>query len=77
MLFQMYKTFQGFIEMEIFRKNCVFLFKERLSTLKKQTAQITQQAQREKESFLSERSNLESMMQRVTGNLCLHMFEKS
>uniref|UniRef100_A0A3P8VLA8 Pleckstrin homology-like domain family B member 1 n=1 Tax=Cynoglossus semilaevis TaxID=244447 RepID=A0A3P8VLA8_CYNSE len=38
--------------------------KERLSTLKKQTAQITQQAQREKESFLSERSNLESMMQR-------------
>nr|XP_019942983.1 PREDICTED: pleckstrin homology-like domain family B member 2 isoform X3 [Paralichthys olivaceus] len=38
--------------------------KERLLTLKKQAAQITQQAQREKESFLKERSNLESMLQR-------------
>uniref|UniRef100_A0A4W6D0U2 Pleckstrin homology-like domain family B member 1 n=1 Tax=Lates calcarifer TaxID=8187 RepID=A0A4W6D0U2_LATCA len=43
--------------------------KERLLTLKKQTAQITQQAQREKESFLSERSNLESMLQRERENL--------
>ncbi|XP_056868473.1 pleckstrin homology-like domain family B member 2 isoform X3 [Takifugu flavidus] len=38
--------------------------KERLATLKKQATQITQQAQREKESFLKERSNLEEMLQR-------------
>ncbi|KAG7527050.1 pleckstrin-likey-like domain family B member 2 isoform X3 [Solea senegalensis] len=38
--------------------------KERLLTLKKQGTQITQQAQREKESFVKERSNLESMLQR-------------
>ncbi|XP_040921763.1 pleckstrin homology-like domain family B member 1 isoform X2 [Toxotes jaculatrix] len=43
--------------------------KERLLTLKKQAAQITQQAQREKESFLKERSNLESMLQRERENL--------
>ncbi|XP_058481556.1 pleckstrin homology-like domain family B member 2 isoform X3 [Solea solea] len=38
--------------------------KERLLTLRKQGTQITQQAQREKESFVKERSNLESMLQR-------------
>ncbi|XP_030624874.1 pleckstrin homology-like domain family B member 2 [Chanos chanos] len=38
--------------------------KERLLTLKKQTAQITQQTQREKESFLKEKSNLQMMLQR-------------
>ncbi|XP_028289953.1 pleckstrin homology-like domain family B member 2 isoform X2 [Gouania willdenowi] len=43
--------------------------KERLLTLKKQAAQITQQAQREKESFLKERTNLESMLQREKENL--------
>ncbi|KAM9713288.1 pleckstrin homology-like domain family B member 1 isoform 2-T2 [Menidia menidia] len=43
--------------------------KERLLTLKKQTAQITQQAQREKESFLKEKSNLESMLQREKESL--------
>ncbi|XP_053268292.1 pleckstrin homology-like domain family B member 1 isoform X2 [Pleuronectes platessa] len=43
--------------------------KERLLTLKKQAAQITQQAQREKQSFLKERSNLESMLQREKENL--------
>ncbi|KAM8731425.1 pleckstrin homology-like domain family B member 2 isoform 2-T2 [Acanthopagrus schlegelii] len=43
--------------------------KERLMTLKKQAAQITQQAQREKESFLKERSNLEAMLQREKENL--------
>ncbi|KAG7216800.1 hypothetical protein INR49_021198 [Caranx melampygus] len=43
--------------------------KERLLTLKKQATQITQQAQREKESFLKERSNLESMLQRERENL--------
>ncbi|KAK2859338.1 hypothetical protein Q5P01_003958 [Channa striata] len=42
--------------------------KERLLTLKKQAAQITQQAQREKESFLKERSNLELMLQREKEN---------
>lgn len=43
-------------------------------TLKKQAAQITQQAQREKESFLKERSNLESMLQRVRGVcMCMHV----
>uniref|UniRef100_A0A665V3C0 Pleckstrin homology-like domain family B member 1 n=1 Tax=Echeneis naucrates TaxID=173247 RepID=A0A665V3C0_ECHNA len=43
--------------------------KERLLTLKKQAAQITQQAEREKESFLKERRNLESMLQRERENL--------
>ncbi|XP_061821454.1 pleckstrin homology-like domain family B member 2 isoform X2 [Nerophis lumbriciformis] len=43
--------------------------KERLLTLKKQAAQITQQAEREKESFLMERSTLESMLQREKENL--------
>ncbi|XP_076617796.1 pleckstrin homology-like domain family B member 2 isoform X4 [Chaetodon auriga] len=43
--------------------------KERLLTLKKQAAQISQQAQREKESFLKERSNLEAMLQREKENL--------
>uniref|UniRef100_A0A3Q4MCL7 PH domain-containing protein n=1 Tax=Neolamprologus brichardi TaxID=32507 RepID=A0A3Q4MCL7_NEOBR len=48
--------------------------KERLLTLKKQSAQITQQVQREKESFLKERSNLESMLQRVWQILSLSFF---
>ncbi|CAN9506135.1 unnamed protein product [Ophioblennius macclurei] len=43
--------------------------KERLLTLKKQATQISQQAQREKESFLKERTNLESMLQREKENL--------
>ncbi|KAM4606352.1 pleckstrin homology-like domain family B member 1 isoform 2-T2 [Polymixia lowei] len=43
--------------------------KERLLTLKKQAAQITQQAQREKDSFLKERSTLEVMLQREKENL--------
>ncbi|XP_035510192.1 pleckstrin homology-like domain family B member 2 [Morone saxatilis] len=43
--------------------------KERLLTLKKQATQITQQAQREKESFLKERSTLEAMLQREKENL--------
>ncbi|KAM9827894.1 pleckstrin homology-like domain family B member 2 [Neosynchiropus ocellatus] len=38
--------------------------KERVMILKKQATQITQQTQREKESFLKERSNLEEMLQR-------------
>ncbi|XP_039982657.1 pleckstrin homology-like domain family B member 2 isoform X2 [Xiphias gladius] len=45
--------------------------KERLLTLSKQAAQITQQAQREKESFLMERSNLESMLQRERENIAM------
>ncbi|XP_036451267.1 pleckstrin homology-like domain family B member 2 isoform X2 [Colossoma macropomum] len=43
--------------------------KERLLTLKKQSTQITQQAQREKESFLKEKSNLHLMLQRERENL--------
>ncbi|XP_019731109.1 pleckstrin homology-like domain family B member 1 isoform X2 [Hippocampus comes] len=43
--------------------------KERLLILKKQEAEITQQAEREKESFLKERSNLEAMLQREKENL--------
>ncbi|XP_077098327.1 pleckstrin homology-like domain family B member 2 isoform X6 [Siphateles boraxobius] len=43
--------------------------KERLLTLKKQSTQITQQAQREKESFLKEKSNLIYMLQRERENL--------
>ncbi|KAJ8010859.1 hypothetical protein DPEC_G00079510 [Dallia pectoralis] len=43
--------------------------KERLETLKKQTGQITQQAQQEKENFLKERTNLNMMLQREKENL--------
>ncbi|CAM4729633.1 unnamed protein product [Leuciscus chuanchicus] len=43
--------------------------KERLLTLKKQSTQITQQAQREKENFLKEKSNLTYMLQRERENL--------
>ena len=43
----------------------LLFLQERLLTLKKQAAQITQQAQREKESFLKERSNLEAMLRGV------------
>lgn len=43
--------------------------KERLLTLKKQSIQITQQAQREKENFLKEKSNLIYMLQRERENL--------
>ncbi|XP_047205501.1 pleckstrin homology-like domain family B member 1 isoform X3 [Girardinichthys multiradiatus] len=43
--------------------------KERLLALKKQAAEITEQAQREKESFLKERSNLEVMLQREKESL--------
>uniref|UniRef100_A0A3B5LB91 PH domain-containing protein n=1 Tax=Xiphophorus couchianus TaxID=32473 RepID=A0A3B5LB91_9TELE len=43
--------------------------KERLLALKKQAEQITEQAQREKESFLKERSNLEVMLRREKESL--------
>ncbi|KAK6293000.1 hypothetical protein J4Q44_G00365010 [Coregonus suidteri] len=43
--------------------------KERLVALKKQAGQITQQAQREKDSFLKERTNLQMMLQREKDNL--------
>lgn len=43
--------------------------KERLLTLKKQSTQITQQSQREKDSFLKEKNNLLLMLQRVRGFL--------
>uniref|UniRef100_A0AAR2LC24 Pleckstrin homology-like domain, family B, member 2a n=1 Tax=Pygocentrus nattereri TaxID=42514 RepID=A0AAR2LC24_PYGNA len=43
--------------------------KERLLTLKKQSTQISQQAQREKENFLKEKSNLHLMLQRERENL--------
>uniref|UniRef100_A0A3P8YYW0 PH domain-containing protein n=1 Tax=Esox lucius TaxID=8010 RepID=A0A3P8YYW0_ESOLU len=43
--------------------------KERLLTLKKQSTQITQQAQREKDSFLKEKNNLLLMLQRERENL--------
>ncbi|ROL54231.1 Pleckstrin homology-like domain family B member 2 [Anabarilius grahami] len=43
--------------------------KERLLTLKKQSTQITQQGQREKENFLKEKSNLIYMLQRERENL--------
>ncbi|KAL2085865.1 hypothetical protein ACEWY4_019185 [Coilia grayii] len=42
--------------------------KERLLTLKKQTSQISQQAQKEKESFMKEKSNLQLMLQREKEN---------
>ncbi|XP_067107887.1 pleckstrin homology-like domain family B member 2 isoform X1 [Osmerus mordax] len=43
--------------------------KERLVTLKKQAAQITQQAEREKDSFLQEKSSLQMMLHREKENL--------
>ncbi|KAK3521941.1 hypothetical protein QTP70_020055, partial [Hemibagrus guttatus] len=43
--------------------------KERLLALKKQSTQITQQAQQEKENFLKEKSNLHLMLQREQENL--------
>ncbi|XP_062870160.1 pleckstrin homology-like domain family B member 2 isoform X2 [Trichomycterus rosablanca] len=43
--------------------------KEKLLTLKKQSTQITQQAQREKENFLKEKNNLHLMLQRERENL--------
>ncbi|XP_051539316.1 pleckstrin homology-like domain family B member 2 [Myxocyprinus asiaticus] len=43
--------------------------KERLLTLKKQSTQITQQAQREKENFLKEKSNIIYMLQRERENI--------
>ncbi|XP_029553250.1 pleckstrin homology-like domain family B member 2 isoform X4 [Salmo trutta] len=43
--------------------------KERLVALNKQAGQITQQAQREKDSFLKERTNLQMMLQREKDNL--------
>ncbi|XP_051972019.1 pleckstrin homology-like domain family B member 2 [Xyrauchen texanus] len=43
--------------------------KEKLLTLKKQSTQITQQAQREKESFLKEKSNVINMLQRERKNI--------
>ncbi|KAJ7996707.1 hypothetical protein DPEC_G00239810 [Dallia pectoralis] len=43
--------------------------KERLLTLKKQSAQITQQSQRDKDSFLKEKNNLLLMLQRERENL--------
>ncbi|KAM9497581.1 pleckstrin homology-like domain family B member 2 isoform 18-T20 [Salvelinus alpinus] len=43
--------------------------KERLLTLKKQSTQITQQSQREKDSFLKEKNNLLLMLQRERENL--------
>ncbi|XP_063063482.1 pleckstrin homology-like domain family B member 2 isoform X2 [Engraulis encrasicolus] len=42
--------------------------KERLLTLKKQTTQISQQAQKEKESFMKEKTNLQLMLQREKEN---------
>ncbi|XP_036377121.1 pleckstrin homology-like domain family B member 2 isoform X2 [Megalops cyprinoides] len=43
--------------------------KERLLTLKKQSSQISQQAQREKDTFLKEKNNLLLMLQRGRENL--------
>ncbi|XP_064805328.1 pleckstrin homology-like domain family B member 2 isoform X2 [Oncorhynchus masou masou] len=43
--------------------------KERLVALNTQAGQITQQAQREKDSFLKERTNLQMMVQREKDNL--------
>ncbi|XP_060755702.1 pleckstrin homology-like domain family B member 2 isoform X3 [Neoarius graeffei] len=43
--------------------------KEKLLTLKKQSTQIIQQAQKEKESFLKEKNNLQMMLQREKENL--------
>uniref|UniRef100_A0AAY3ZXI1 PH domain-containing protein n=1 Tax=Denticeps clupeoides TaxID=299321 RepID=A0AAY3ZXI1_9TELE len=43
--------------------------KERLLTLKKQATQISQQAQREKETFMKEKNNLLLMLQRERENL--------
>lgn len=55
--------------------NCV-CSQGRLVTLKKQADLITQQAQREKDSFLKERTNLQMMLQRVcTHTVCVSVCE--
>lgn len=61
-------------ELETCNKLVLLFLQERLLTLKKQAAQISQQAQREKESFLKERSTLEGMLQRVRRYPCLHVY---
>ncbi|KAL4624883.1 pleckstrin homology-like domain family B member 2 [Arapaima gigas] len=43
--------------------------KERLQALKKQSSQITQQAQREKDNFLKEKNNLQMMLQKEKDRL--------
>ncbi|KAG9332388.1 hypothetical protein JZ751_014984 [Albula glossodonta] len=48
--------------------------KEKILALKKQSSQITQQAEREKETFLKEKNNLQMMLQR--GKECLAALEK-
>ncbi|KAI1891270.1 hypothetical protein AGOR_G00142040 [Albula goreensis] len=48
--------------------------KEKILALKKQSSQITQQAGREKETFLKEKNNLQMMLQR--GKECLAALEK-
>jgi len=58
-------------ELYMCNKLVLLFLQERLLTLKKQAVQITQQAQREKESFLKERSTLEAMLQRVRRPPCL------
>ncbi|XP_026862270.2 pleckstrin homology-like domain family B member 2 isoform X1 [Electrophorus electricus] len=47
----------------------IVMRKERILTLKKQSTQITHQAQREKENFLKEKNNLHLMLQRERENL--------
>lgn len=54
----------------IYKQN-VYLLKERLMGLKKQSTRITQQAQQEKENFLKEKNNLHLILQRVNVCLCL------
>ncbi|XP_029434985.1 pleckstrin homology-like domain family B member 2 isoform X7 [Rhinatrema bivittatum] len=49
--------------------------KEKIGALKKQTSQIVQQAQREQDHFLKEKSNLMLMLHREKENLC-HLEKK-
>ncbi|KAI7792583.1 putative pleckstrin homology-like domain family B member 2 [Triplophysa rosa] len=52
-------------------QRCTVTRKERLLALKKQCTQISQQAERDKENFLKEKSNLQMMLHREKENLII------
>ncbi|KAA0704605.1 Pleckstrin -like proteiny-like domain family B member 2 [Triplophysa tibetana] len=52
-------------------QRCTVTRKERLMALKKQCTQISQQAERDKENFLKEKSNLQMMLHREKENLVI------
>ncbi|XP_056594197.1 pleckstrin homology-like domain family B member 2 isoform X3 [Triplophysa dalaica] len=64
------KTQQILREIAEFQR-CTVTRKERLMALKKQCTQISQQAERDKENFLKEKTNLQMMLHREKENLVI------